>query len=152
MGRQRLRLQTFVPYRLSVTSNLVSDVISKAYKSLFALSVPEWRLVAILAEHDKLSQSGLGAAARMDKVMVSRAAISLAARDLVKREADPDDGRAQLLSLSEAGRILYDQVAPAALALEKRLLEKLTREEVGQLMQILDKLELASEAMETPSG
>ncbi len=46
----RLRLDAFVPFRLSYTSNLVSDRIAKTYEALFGLSIPEWRLVAVIAE------------------------------------------------------------------------------------------------------
>lgn len=47
----RLHLDRFVPYQLSVTSNRVSDRIARAYDALFGLSIPEWRLIALIAEH-----------------------------------------------------------------------------------------------------
>lgn len=113
-----LSLQRFLPYRLSVTSNLVSDVIASAYESLFALKIPEWRLIAVIAEADGITQQAIGAATRMDKVTVSRAAIALIDRALVERRPHPADGRSRLLHLTETGRSLYDQVVPKALELE----------------------------------
>jgi DNA-binding MarR family transcriptional regulator len=144
MTKRTLRLDEFVPYRLSIASNKVSDVIAGAYRVLFALNVPEWRLVTVLAEHDKISQFGLGAATRMDKVTVSRAAIALVARGLVRRAPNPDDKRSHLLSLTSEGRALYEQVAPKALALEEAMLADFSRDEVATLMSMLLRLEAAA--------
>jgi DNA-binding MarR family transcriptional regulator len=116
-----LRLEDFLPFRLSFTSNLVSEMVAGAYRSLFDLTIPEWRLIAVVAEHDGISQQGIGAVTRMDKVTVSRAAIALTARGLVGRRPNRDDRRSHLLSLTDAGRTLYAQVAPKALELEARV-------------------------------
>jgi DNA-binding MarR family transcriptional regulator len=146
-----LRLDAFVPYRLSIASNTVSDMVASAYRALFGLTIPEWRLVAILAEHDSISQFGLGAAARMDKVTVSRAAIALVDRGLVKRAPNPDDRRSHLLSLSAEGRALYRQVAPKALALEDAVLAGFDAKEIAQFLAMLQRLQDAAQRLaETP--
>ena len=72
-----LVLADFIPYRLSVTSNLVSDSIARTYEALFGLTIPEWRLIAVIAETGGITQQAIGRATRMDKVTVSRAAIAL---------------------------------------------------------------------------
>lgn len=82
----RLKLDEFLPYRLSIASNRVSSAIATAYQSLFGLRIPEWRLIAVIAESDGLTQQALGVATRMDKVTVSRAAIALVDRGLVQRQ------------------------------------------------------------------
>lgn len=143
-----LQLAGFLPYRLSIASNTVSDVIASAYQALFGLSVPEWRLIAILAEQDGLSQLGLGAATRMDKVTVSRAAIGLASRGLVKRVSNPEDKRSNLLSLSAEGRTLYEQVAPKALAFEDAIFQDFSREEVDLLKEMLQRIQDAATKFE----
>jgi DNA-binding MarR family transcriptional regulator len=139
-----LRLHSFVPYRLSIASNTVSDMIASAYRSLFGLNIPEWRLVTVLAEHHGMTQQDLGEATRMDKVTVSRAAIGLVDRGLVKREPNPDDKRSHLLSLTKDGWSLYDQVAPKALAFEDAVLAGFDKAEVAQLMSMLERLEEAA--------
>jgi DNA-binding MarR family transcriptional regulator len=144
MTKRTLRLDEFVPYRLSIASNMVSDVIAGAYRSLFGLNVPEWRLITILAERGLITQFGLGAATRMDKVTVSRAAIALVERGLVKRSPNPEDKRSHLLSLTKEGRALYDQVAPKALAFEETMLAEFSKEEVRALMSMLLRLEAAA--------
>jgi hypothetical protein len=60
---RELRLDAFLPYRLSITSNLVSDHIASAYQQLFGLTIPEWRLIAIVAEEGAVAQSAVASAA-----------------------------------------------------------------------------------------
>lgn len=116
-----LKLDDFLPYRLSYTSNLVSESIAHAYESLFGLSISEWRLIAVIAEDDGIGQAAICLRTRMDKVTVSRAAIALAARGLIARQPSATDRRAHCLTLTDAGRTLHAQVAPKALELEARI-------------------------------
>ena len=44
---QRLRLESFVPYRLSVLTNRMSNEIARHYSDRFGLSIPEWRVIAV---------------------------------------------------------------------------------------------------------
>ena len=112
MAAKRLALDDFIPYRLSITSNLVSDTIARTYESLFGLTIPEWRLIAVIAETGGITQQAIGAKTLMDKVTVSRAAIALVDRGLLARQANPEDRRSHLLELTEAGHDLYAAVAP----------------------------------------
>ena len=146
-----LRLDGFLPYRLSVTSNAVSDVIANAYHALFGLSIPEWRIVAILAERDRISQFDLCAVAHMDKVTVSRAAIKLVERGLVQRAPNLDDKRSHLLSLTPDGRALYEQVVPKALAVEDALIANFSSKEVKQLMNLLARLHRSANLLAEPT-
>lgn len=137
-----LVLDDFIPYRLSVVSNLVSDGIAKTYEALFGLNIPEWRLVAVVAESDGITQQMIGQRTRMDKVTVSRAAIALVERELLTRTANPDDRRSHLLRLSPAGEELYAAIAPKALDLEARLFAHFESAEVAQFMTMLRRIEM----------
>ena len=55
----RLALEEYLPYRLSVASNAVSRLIARAYEDRFGLTIPEWRLLAVLAEAGSAAQRGL---------------------------------------------------------------------------------------------
>lgn len=143
-----LKLGAFLPYRLSVVSNAVSDAIASTYQSLFGLRIPEWRLIAVIAEGDGLTQQALTAATRMDKVTVSRAAIALAARGLVERLPNPGDQRSHLLALTDDGRALYDQVVPKALEMERRIFAGLDGEDVERFRAVLDRIEASAAGLE----
>ncbi|WP_431470257.1 MarR family winged helix-turn-helix transcriptional regulator [Sphingosinithalassobacter sp. LHW66-3] len=147
-----LKLDAFLPYRLSIASNRVSNAIATTYQALFGLRIPEWRLVAVLAEGGAMTQQALGARTHMDKVTVSRAAIALGDRGLVTRAPNPADQRSHLLTLSEAGWQLYREIAPKALELERQIFEAFSAEELGRLRQMLERLEAAAAAVEPARG
>lgn len=141
-----LKLDQFLPYRLSIASNAVSDAVASAYRALFGLRIPEWRLVTVLAEHGAMSQQALCGRTRMDKVTVSRAAIALAERGLVARAANPEDQRSHLLALSDDGWALYEQIAPKAIELERRIFAGFSEDEKVQLHAMLARIEAAASA------
>ncbi|WP_010217586.1 MULTISPECIES: MarR family transcriptional regulator [unclassified Sphingomonas] len=139
-----LKLDQFLPYRLSIVSNRVSAAVASTYQALFGLRIPEWRLVAIIAESEGATQQALGLATRMDKVTVSRAAATLVERGLVERRPNASDQRSHLLSLTEAGRTLYENVAPKALELEAQVFAGFTRAEIASFRAMLDRLETSA--------
>ena len=141
----RLHLDRFLPYLLSVTSNRVSERIARTYDTLFGLTIPEWRLVAVIAERPAITQAEIGERTHMDKVTVSRAAIALANRGLLDRSPNAADRRSHHLSLSTTGRALYEQVAPKALELEARIFAPFSDAELNQLTEMLRRIDAAVE-------
>lgn len=148
----QLKLDQFLPYRLSIASNRVSGAVATAYQALFALKIPEWRLIAVIAEGQAMTQQALGAATQMDKVTVSRAAIALVDRGLVKRTPNPDDQRSHLLSLSSEGQALYESVAPKALALEAAVFGGFSVDEIAQFAAMLARIEAAAASLAPERG
>lgn len=143
----RLRLDDFLPYQLSITSNALSQVIARTYESLFGLRIPEWRLIAVLAEEEGLTQQSLVARTEMDKMTVSRAAQALVARGLVSRVTHGRDKRSHALTLSRDGKRLYAEIAPKALDMERRLLGQLSESETAALKDMLARLKDAAAAL-----
>jgi DNA-binding MarR family transcriptional regulator len=142
-----LTLDDYLPYRLSVAANAVSDLIAGAYHARFGLSIPQWRLVAVLGEDGPSTQQALCARTRMDKVTVSRAATALGERKLISRSPNAADGRSHRLGLTGEGQALYAEVAPSALAYEARLLEAFSPPELETAHGLLRRLELAAMAL-----
>jgi len=147
-----LRLDSYLPYRLSVASNAVSGLIARAYEDRFGLTIPQWRLVCVLAEEGGLTQVQIVARTVMDKVTVSRATQGLVKRRLVLRSQNKADGRSQVLALSAEGRSLHAEIAPLALAYEAALIAGLAPEEVTLLKRLLGRLQAAAGQLagETP--
>lgn len=145
MPRTKLLLDRFLPYRLSVASNAVSQVIARAYESSHGLSMQEWRVIAVLGEAERLTQQGIVAKTKMDKVTVSRAARSLEDRGFVRRQANEDDARSLWLSLTAEGRKIYVKVVPAALELEREVFRGLSAKEVADLAALLLRVEEAAD-------
>jgi DNA-binding MarR family transcriptional regulator len=148
-----LKLDGYLPYRLSVASNAVSRLIARAYEDRFGLTIAQWRLIAVLAEDGPLTQQAIGSRTVMDKVTVSRATQGLVKRKLVQRAPHDADGRSHRLALSRAGAHLYSDVAPVALAYEARLLRQFDSSAVEGLKQLLLHLErVAGELADRDAG
>ena len=143
-GDPGLKLDAYLPYRLSVASNAVSGLIARAYEDRFALTVPQWRLLCVLAEDGRLSQVQIVARTVMDKVTVSRAAQGLVKRRLIGRSQNKADGRSHVLALTPEGRGLHAEIAPLALAYEAALIAGLAPEEVKLLKRLLTRLQTAA--------
>ena len=122
----RLHLEHFVPYRLSVLTNIVSMSIAEAYEREFGLSIPQWRVIAVLARYPNLSAIEVAERTAMDKVAVSRAVQGLLADRRLVRAYDSGDRRRTRLRLSSGGQAVYTRVAPLALNYEKKLLDALS--------------------------
>ena len=144
---ERLVLERFVPYRLSVLSNRVSRAIAARYAATFDLSIPEWRVIAVLGRRPGLTATEITEATEMDKVAVSRAVARLCKARRVGAQADPDDARRQLLALTATGAALHAKIAPIALACEERLLAALDSRERAELDALLDRLLTAAQRL-----
>src|SRR3954471_10901971 len=138
--RPKLHLDRFLPYRLSVLSNTVSSAIAAAYFANFGLSIPEWRIVAVLAANPGLSAAEVTARTAMDKVAVSRGVATLLAAGRLRRTTAPADRRRTHLALTPAGAGVYSRVVPMALEYQRRLLAPLSRRDQATLDRILREL------------
>ncbi|HEX7418104.1 MAG TPA: MarR family winged helix-turn-helix transcriptional regulator [Steroidobacteraceae bacterium] len=137
-----LRLEQFLPYRLSVLANTVSAAIAAAYAERFRLSIPEWRVLAILACTPHLSAAEVAERTAMDKVAVSRAVAALLRVRRLRRTIARGDRRRSVLSLSHTGERIYAQVVPFARAYERSLLEGFTRGQLQRLDRMLRELQV----------
>jgi len=142
-----LRLQEYLPYRLAVTSNLVSRLVARAYQDQFGVTIWEWRVIAILGEGVPMTAQAISDSAAMDKVSVSRAVRTLEARGLVERENNVADRRSRLLHLTADGRRIYDEITPVALDQEAALLTEFSAREIEVLARLLDRLRDRSDVL-----
>jgi len=137
---ERLVLERFLPYRLSILSNRVSGAIAKRYAKAFDLSIPEWRVIAVLGRHPGITAKEVAEATEMDKVAVSRAVARLTAAKRVAARPDPADARRQLLALTLQGESVHARIVPIALASEQKLLATLSARERDALDGLLERL------------
>ncbi len=135
-----LRLDEFLPYRLSVLTNRVSRTLARLYAERFDLSIPQWRVLAVLAGRSRLCADEICRLTEMDKVTVSRAVHALLEQGRLERRRDGADRRRVQIELTPGGREVYERVVPLALSLERRLLSVLDDGERGQLDRMLTRL------------
>lgn len=135
-----LVLEDFLPYRLSVLSNRVSRAIAARYARAFDLTIPEWRVIAVVGRTAGLTAKQVAEATEMDKVAVSRAVARLVRAGRLAADSDAADARRQRLRLTRAGAELHARIAPIALECERKLLDALDPRERATLDQLLDRL------------
>ena len=137
---QALELENFLPYRLSVLAQLVSESLHDLYAGPFDLSVTQWRVMAALGRFAPLTASDVGQRIVMDKVAVSRAVAALMKRNLVERATDRQDRRRATLRLSGRGRAMHARIVPLALEYEVQLCQALSAEERQTFDALSDRL------------
>lgn len=136
----KLRLETFLPYRLNRIAAAVSQDFRSVYGPHHDLTVPEWRVLATLGQFEAISAKAVGRHSSMHKTKVSRAVRALEERHWLKRSESAADRREEILSLTVQGRKAYGEIVPQALAFEKRLLDALAAD-AAPLLAALDRLE-----------
>jgi DNA-binding MarR family transcriptional regulator len=118
-----LKLEEFLPHRLNVLSSLVSHALTRVYGQRYGIGIPEWRVLVTLGQYEVMTGKAVGAHTHMHKTKVSRAVAQLEQRKLVIRRANRADLREAFLSLTPAGRAVYEEAAPIALEFTNRLSE-----------------------------
>lgn len=135
-----LQLESFLPYRLAVLTNLVSSKLAAAYARQFNLTVAEWRVIAIVGRFPNTTASEIAERGALDKVAVSRAIASLVAAGRLVRVIDPSDRRRARLAMSTAGYNVYRKIVPLARNYERQLLAALPPEDQRALDRLLEGL------------
>jgi len=140
MPRRHLLLAHFLPYRLSIAMQAVSEGLALRYSQEFGISIPEWRVIATLGENSEMTARDIAVHARMNKTMVSRAAADLVRRRIVTRRSSREDRREAFLRLTRQGEDIYAAIVPLALDYERGLTAGMTGADVATLGRLLDQL------------
>jgi DNA-binding MarR family transcriptional regulator len=138
--KDELILEEFLPYRLSVLSHTVSTTIAKVYEKKFGISIPEWRVIAILGRCPGLSAVDVADRTMLDKVAVSRAVSKLIKNGRIDREFADADRRRSILNLSPAGLAVHNEIAPLALAFEHDLLQGISATDYDAFNVVVERL------------
>lgn len=145
-----LILEDFLPYRLSVLSHTISTTIANVYEKRFGVSIPEWRVIAILGRFPGLSAVEVADRTMLDKVAVSRAVTKLIRNGRIDRQFADADRRRSILNLSDEGRQVHDEIAPLALAFEHDLLQGISAEDYDTFNIVIERLLAKSRLLGTP--
>ena len=144
-----LALADFLPYRIAVLGRRMSEELARVYGDE-NLTIPEWRVLAVISQKAAMAARDVVAMTPMDKMAVSRAVASLEAKGFVRRSASAGDRRVADLSLTPAGRRLFDRIAGLALSYEASLFAGFSDAERRALDRLLARLENGSTLATTP--
>lgn len=140
-------LDNYVPCQLAAVSTRVTQSVVAMLKHRYDLSIPEWKVLATVAKHPRLSAVGVAHYAGLDTVAVSRAVTKLMDAGRIYREFGKEDRRRSILELSEEGRMLYQAIMPTAARLEASLLEDMNEEERQILQKAFESLAARAQAL-----
>jgi DNA-binding MarR family transcriptional regulator len=135
-----LKLEKFLPYQLNVVASLTSQALSRVYSRRYGIGVPEWRVLVTLGQYGVMTGKAIGAHTHMHKTKVSRAVALLEKRKLLVRRTNRADMREAFLSLTAAGRAMYEELAPHALDFVRKLTEILNPSDRDAFDRALKKL------------
>jgi DNA-binding MarR family transcriptional regulator len=135
-----LKLSEFLPYRLSVLGERISRAFGALYGEIFGISIPEWRVMAVIGEFQHCTAGDVIIRTEMDRVKVSRAVIRLVDIGLISQKSAPSDKRSYVLSLTRKGRGVYAKIVPIARCIETEFTSVLGPGELLALDTLLTKL------------
>jgi DNA-binding MarR family transcriptional regulator len=144
-----LNVDEFLTFRLTRLSNALRTNLTKRYLEEFGLSLPEWRLLALVTRFSPLRFSELTSRSSMDKGQVSRTLRSAQAKGYVATELVTQDRRSEagstsisrvVVTVTPAGREIYEKVMPVAQRYQMGLLELMNPDERRVMLDVLQRL------------
>lgn len=143
-----LNVEDFLTFKITRLSNALRTNLTKRYLEEFGLSLPEWRLLALVTRYSPLRFSEVTTRSSMDKGQVSRTLRSMTRRGLTKarvvrhRSSPAAEALAApvIVSITPKGRSVYQAILPVARRRQAEILLTLPEADRLALYQIVDKL------------
>jgi DNA-binding MarR family transcriptional regulator len=146
-----LMVDNFITTLMSQTVNAIRRVTTLSYASRFGLTVPEWRVLALLAYARSTPFADLVAQSASDKALVSRTLRLLEQRGLATLESLGAAPRKRLTcAITPAGEALHAQVIPIARKEQAAMIRLLTPEERRVMYGALKRIHHQCSAVEEP--
>lgn len=137
-----LWLNDYLPYRLAVVATRMLREASQIYKGRRnPLTTPQWRTLAILANHEPLTATEIGRISMLDKVAISRALAQLQQRGFITRQRIRDDRRVLDVTLTAEGWRYYNNLVPEMKRQEQALRQVLDPADLRKLFEILEQFD-----------
>ncbi len=134
-----LVLDEFLPYLFNrITNRLNQDLLADLRP--LRVSVPRWRVLAVLHTRDGRRMGDLSAYTVIEQSSLSRVVDQMERDDLVVRRHHQDDNRIIEVYLTQSGRAMFDHIYPLAFGHYKRAIRGLTVEERETLVALLHRI------------
>ena len=128
-------------------SNTLALYSSRRYRQQFGVTLPEWRVMSIVASRDGTTARDISRELATDKAWVGLSVKRLARRGFLTRSADQQDTRRVLLSLTKQGKQIHDAIMSVARQRQRRLRACLPEGAADVLSASLDRLQAEAERM-----
>lgn len=139
-------LEKFLPFRLHLAAETVSQSFRRVYHDEFGMTRSEWRVLAHMGQYGALTATDIGKLARLHKTKVSRAVFALEKRRWLSRIPDKRDRRTQILNLTKTGAQAYRQLGLRAQVYNDHLAKRLGEDKVEQILELACDLQKTGES------
>ncbi len=147
---QRLAsIEDLLLYRLGRLSSVAGAMVVRLCEGGYGITRREWSVVAQLYENGSLPPSALAERMHRDRARTSRTLTALVAKRLVLRTIPAHDRRSALVSLTPAGRQIYEVLMPQIQAINSQILKALQPEEAAQFDEALERLQARAQTLLT---
>lgn len=130
-------LDSFLPYLLNQAAEATSRGFQALYRDRYGFTRTQWRVVANLGKFGAMTARDICLASHVEKTKVSRAVAALEQRGLLSRAPSETDRRAEVLSLTEAGREVFADLGALAVGFDRELRQSLGLREAEELSTLL---------------
>ena len=138
-GAERFELGGFLPYRMAVAAERLSEGMSRRYRTEYGISIADWRVLVNLSDRGAVSVRDIEREVHLEKSKASRAASRLEARGLVTKTVNAQDRRLVVLQLTAEGEALMRELKGIAAAYQAQL-EALLAAELAAMNRAIDRI------------
>jgi DNA-binding MarR family transcriptional regulator len=128
-------------------SNTLGLYASRRYRDQFGVTLPEWRVMSIIASYEPTTARDISRVLATDKGWVGLSVERLRRRGFVVCSSDKKDARRTLLSLTGRGWARHDAILAVALQRQRRLMASLADGAADTLVAGLDRLQAEADKM-----
>lgn len=132
-------LERFPPYLMNRIMNRLNINLKKSLKG-DGISVAEWRVLAVLEKRGSVNMSDLSVFTLIEQSTLSRTIDRLVTRDLVRKVTDGNDGRVNLIDLTDKGEEAFNKIWPIARYQSARAFKKIGPGELEAFTTTLQKI------------
>ena len=137
MAADTFDLETFLPYVLNQAAEATSQGFHALYRERYGMTRTQWRVLANVGKFGAMTASEICAISHVEKTKVSRAVSALEVAGMLTRAPSPEDRRAEILSLTEAGRTVFTDLGKLAQGFDRTLRGRIAPEDAAALDRVL---------------
>ncbi|MET0290786.1 MAG: MarR family winged helix-turn-helix transcriptional regulator [Steroidobacteraceae bacterium] len=145
---ENLNVEDFPSFLIWRVANSIKTNVTGRYLEQFEMTLPEWRVLGLVARHSPAPFGELVARSSMDKGQLSRTLRLIAKRGLVRTSAIPLDRRGRRsrsaarmeVRITTKGAALCQRIVPVARATQMMLLAEMEPEERRVVLRVLRRL------------
>lgn len=133
-------LETFLPYLLNQAAEATSKSFHATYKAAYGMTRTQWRVLANLGKFGSMTARDICRISHIEKTKVSRAVAALEAEGMLSRTPSAADRRAEILALTERGRVVFGDLGQRAMDYDQSLRAQLGVELAARLDDLLRRI------------